>query len=100
MILKTLEKFDVPYFGRVELVHDSNDGSHGKYWLRNNVYGITGRFSKTPEEAKQKGLRELCDFAQEKRKAIVDDFNKITEAIITLIDKNSQKPNKPQIQPK
>jgi len=91
MSIKTLEEFEIPYFGRVELMHDEDGSSmHGKYWIRAEKYGIAGRFSESPEEAKRNGLGELAKYAQDKRREMAKKFNDLTSAVLFLIRDNSK----------
>lgn len=90
MNTRTLEEFEIPYFGRLELKHNPEESSvNGEYWIRTNIYGIAGRFSESPEEAKRKGFEELRRHAQERRGEAAKEFNELTSAVIFLSKDNN-----------
>jgi|TARA_Y100000310_G_C20553056_1_gene749106 hypothetical protein len=60
---KVIETYQIPHFGRVEIINSPDDGVHGKYWVRVENHGIVGRFSETLESARKSASKELADHA-------------------------------------
>lgn len=61
---RVVERYDkVPHFGVIEIVENlGGESLHGKYFARVHGYGIAGRFSDSPQQAREGASSELLTF--------------------------------------